>query len=189
MLAAKQILGSRPKAQLLWASTRELLNIFHAEECGCDIITVPNEFLAKIDFVDKDLGRIFARNGAGCSIAMRRRRLIRSRPPASRRSERDRRLWNDRSQPRFSAGSRETSRRYFGKAGRRPLTASCNVSLSEVVLIEFSKAVQGQSQTILQSSGRFAAFPESQGCPISQKLRPRAVREEGTPSNASAAPL
>jgi transaldolase len=55
MLAAKQILGSRPKAQLLWASTRELLNIFHAEESSCDIVTVPNEFLGKLDLVDKDL--------------------------------------------------------------------------------------------------------------------------------------
>jgi len=55
MLACKQILASRPQAQLLWASTRELLNIFHAEESGCDIITVPNEFLAKLDLIDKDL--------------------------------------------------------------------------------------------------------------------------------------
>src|SRR5262249_61257909 len=55
MLACKQILGSRPKAGLLWASTRELLNIFHAEESGCDIVTVPNEFLAKLDLVGKDL--------------------------------------------------------------------------------------------------------------------------------------
>src|SRR6266567_327957 len=55
MLACKQILGSRPKAQLLWASTRELLNIFHAEEAGCDIVTVPNEFLAKLNLIDKDL--------------------------------------------------------------------------------------------------------------------------------------
>ena len=55
MLAAKQILGARPKAQLLWASTRELLNIFQAEETGCDIITVPNEFLGKLDLVGKDL--------------------------------------------------------------------------------------------------------------------------------------
>jgi len=53
--ACKQILGSRPKAQLLWASTRELLNIFHAEESGCDIVTVPNEFLSKLDLVGKDL--------------------------------------------------------------------------------------------------------------------------------------
>ena len=55
MLACKQILGSRPKAQLLWASTRELLNIFHAEESGCEIGTVPNEFLSKLDLVGKDL--------------------------------------------------------------------------------------------------------------------------------------
>jgi transaldolase len=55
MLACKQILSSRPKAELLWASTRELLNIFHAEESSCDIITVPNEFLSKLDLVDKDL--------------------------------------------------------------------------------------------------------------------------------------
>src|SRR5499426_3623558 len=52
MLACKQILKSRPKAELLWASTRELLNIFHAEESGCDIITVPNEFLSKLDLVE-----------------------------------------------------------------------------------------------------------------------------------------
>jgi len=40
---------------LLWASTRELLNIFHAEQSGCDIVTVPNEFLSKLDLVGKDL--------------------------------------------------------------------------------------------------------------------------------------
>jgi transaldolase len=55
MLACKQILSSRPKAELLWASTRELLNIFHAEEGHCDIITVPNEFLSKLDLIGKDL--------------------------------------------------------------------------------------------------------------------------------------
>jgi len=55
MLACKQILGSRPNAELLWASTRELLNIFHAEESGCSIITVPNEFLGKLDLIGRDL--------------------------------------------------------------------------------------------------------------------------------------
>jgi transaldolase len=55
MRACKEILASRPKAELLWASTRELLNIFHAEEAGCDIVTVPNEFLAKLNLIDKDL--------------------------------------------------------------------------------------------------------------------------------------
>ena len=55
MRACKQITASRPKAELLWASTRELLNIFHAEESGSDIVTVPNEFLSKLDLVEKDL--------------------------------------------------------------------------------------------------------------------------------------
>jgi transaldolase len=57
MAACKQLLGPRPKAELLWASTRELLNIFHAEESGCDIVTVPNEFLSKLDLVGKDLAQ------------------------------------------------------------------------------------------------------------------------------------
>ena len=55
MAAAKQALAERPKAQLLWASTRELLNIFHAEQSGCDIVTVPNDLLSKLDLVGKDL--------------------------------------------------------------------------------------------------------------------------------------
>ena len=55
MRACKQITAARPKAELLWASTRELLNIFHAEQSGCDIVTVPNEFLSKLDLVGKDL--------------------------------------------------------------------------------------------------------------------------------------
>jgi transaldolase len=55
MIAAKQILAAHPKAQLLWASSRELLNIFHAEESGCDIVTVPNELLSKLNLVGKDL--------------------------------------------------------------------------------------------------------------------------------------
>jgi transaldolase len=55
MRACKQITAARPKAELLWASTRELLNIFHAEQSGCDIVTVPNDLLSKLDLVGKDL--------------------------------------------------------------------------------------------------------------------------------------
>jgi len=57
MRACGEILRDRPKAELLWASTREFLNIFHAEEAGCHIITVPREFLSKskLDLVGKDL--------------------------------------------------------------------------------------------------------------------------------------
>lgn len=41
------ILRARPNVQLLWASVREVLNIVHAEECGCHIVTVPHDILAK----------------------------------------------------------------------------------------------------------------------------------------------
>jgi transaldolase len=55
MRACKKILASRPKAELLWASPRELLNIFQADEVGCDIITCTNDVIAKLDLVGKDL--------------------------------------------------------------------------------------------------------------------------------------
>ena len=41
--------------ELLWASPRELLNIFQADEIGCDIITVPPDLLKKLELVGKDL--------------------------------------------------------------------------------------------------------------------------------------
>lgn len=55
MAAAKRLLRRRPRAQLLWASPRELLNVFQADEAGCDIITVPPEILRKIQIVGKNL--------------------------------------------------------------------------------------------------------------------------------------
>jgi transaldolase len=55
MREAKAICGARPKAELLWASPRELLNIFQAEECGCDIITCTGEILKKLAMVGKPL--------------------------------------------------------------------------------------------------------------------------------------
>jgi transaldolase len=45
--AAGALLQGQPKAELLWASTREVLNIFQAQDCGCAIITVPHDILAK----------------------------------------------------------------------------------------------------------------------------------------------
>ncbi len=41
------IRAKQPKAELLWASVREVLNIFHAERCGCQIVTVPHDILNK----------------------------------------------------------------------------------------------------------------------------------------------
>jgi len=47
MRACHALLEDLPKAELLWASVREVLNIFQAEECGCQIITVPHDIIAK----------------------------------------------------------------------------------------------------------------------------------------------
>jgi transaldolase len=45
--ACVPLLAGQPKAELLWASTREVLNIFQAQEAGCKIITVPHDIIAK----------------------------------------------------------------------------------------------------------------------------------------------
>jgi transaldolase len=55
MKSAAAMVSSLPGAQLLWASPRELLNIFQADQAGCDIITVPPDLLKKLDVVGKDL--------------------------------------------------------------------------------------------------------------------------------------
>ena len=55
MAAAKALCLARPGTELIWASPRELLNVFHAEAAGCDIITATNDILAKLANVGKDL--------------------------------------------------------------------------------------------------------------------------------------
>jgi transaldolase len=55
MRACKAALAGLPKAELLWASPRELLNVFHAQESGADIITMTPDMLAKLKSVGKDL--------------------------------------------------------------------------------------------------------------------------------------
>lgn len=55
MTEAAGVLGEmQPKAELLWASPRELLNIFHADSSGCGIITVTNDVLKKLTLVGKN---------------------------------------------------------------------------------------------------------------------------------------
>lgn len=58
MREAAEIVRARPKARLLWASPRELLNIFQAEECGCHIITVTGDILKKLNMVGKSLDEL-----------------------------------------------------------------------------------------------------------------------------------
>jgi transaldolase len=55
MAAAVELVHLKPKAELIWASPRELLNIFQADAIGCHIITVTNDILKKLPLVGKDL--------------------------------------------------------------------------------------------------------------------------------------
>lgn len=58
MREAAAICAEKPKSMLLWASPRELLNIFQAEECGCQIITCTSEILKKLAMVGKPLDEL-----------------------------------------------------------------------------------------------------------------------------------
>jgi transaldolase len=55
MAEAVRVLKAKPKAELIWASPRELLNIFQADAVGCHIITATNDILKKLSLVGKDL--------------------------------------------------------------------------------------------------------------------------------------
>lgn len=55
MAAAVKLLSIYPNQELIWASPRELLNIFQADAVGCHIITVTNDVLKKLSLVGKDL--------------------------------------------------------------------------------------------------------------------------------------
>ncbi len=55
---AHDILRTKKNTELLWASTRELLNVVQAENCGCDIITVTNDILKKLPMLGKDLDEL-----------------------------------------------------------------------------------------------------------------------------------
>ena len=68
---AKKILAGLPQAELLWASVREVLNIFQADDCGCEIVTVPHDILNK---AMKLVGNRLAGNVARHRENVRRRR-------------------------------------------------------------------------------------------------------------------
>ena len=50
-----QMVTQNRKSELIWASPRELLNVFQADEIGCHIITATNDILKKLDLVGYDL--------------------------------------------------------------------------------------------------------------------------------------
>lgn len=62
MKQAAQALREESQAELLWASTREVLNIYQAEECGCHIITLNKELIKKLTLKGKDLTELSCEN-------------------------------------------------------------------------------------------------------------------------------
>jgi transaldolase len=78
MQRCRDALQGRRKAELLWASPRELLNIFQADEVGCHIITATNDLLAKLPLVGKNLDqysietvKMFYRDAQGAGYTIR----------------------------------------------------------------------------------------------------------------------
>lgn len=55
MASAMEILRPHPQMELIWASPRELLNVFQADDIGCHIITATPDILKKLSLVGKDL--------------------------------------------------------------------------------------------------------------------------------------
>jgi transaldolase len=81
MAKAVHIMKAKPRAELIWASPRELLNVFQADAVGCHIITATNDILKKLSLVGKDLDKysletveMFYKDAkaAGYSIAARK---------------------------------------------------------------------------------------------------------------------
>lgn len=87
MAEAVRVLAERPRAELLWASPRELLNVFQADTVGCQIITVTHDVLAKLGLVGKDLDlysletvETFYRDAQAVGYSIRTDRWTSSRP-------------------------------------------------------------------------------------------------------------
>ncbi len=77
MAAAAELIRPHGQIELIWASTREVLNIFQADAAGCQIITVPHEILKKLPLVGKDLVeysletvRMFHRDAQRCGLKL-----------------------------------------------------------------------------------------------------------------------
>ena len=78
MKESLEILSELPQAELLWASVREVLNVFQAAACGCDIVTVPHDILRKLvalrgkdlDELSLDTVRMFHRDAVAAGLKL-----------------------------------------------------------------------------------------------------------------------
>lgn len=73
-----RIAEAQPKAEVLWASVREVVNIFQAEQCGCHIVTVPHDILAKaqrtwgtdLEQLSRETVKMFANDAAAAGYTL-----------------------------------------------------------------------------------------------------------------------
>jgi len=77
MAASVHLLATHPKAELIWASPREVLNIFQADSIGCHIVTATPDLLGKLPLIDRDLGeysldtvKMFYRDAAAAGYSL-----------------------------------------------------------------------------------------------------------------------
>ena len=78
MSQSKTVLKDLPAAELLWASVREVLNIFQANDCGCRIVTVPHDILGKaikmtgmdLDELSLDTVKMFAADAKAAGFSL-----------------------------------------------------------------------------------------------------------------------
>lgn len=73
-----ELISASPLAELLWASVREVLNVFQAADCGCHIVTVPHDILAKatklggmdLEALSLDTVRMFYQDAAAAGFKL-----------------------------------------------------------------------------------------------------------------------
>jgi transaldolase len=78
MRESRAIVAHLPKTELLWASCREVINILQAEQCGCHIVTVTHDILAKartmlgqdLAAISLDTVKMFARDAASAGYRL-----------------------------------------------------------------------------------------------------------------------
>jgi len=77
MARSLEIIAAAPRAELIWASPREILNLVQADQVGCHIITITHELLRKLDCLGKQLEqysletvRMFHRDAAAAGFTL-----------------------------------------------------------------------------------------------------------------------
>jgi transaldolase len=89
--AARGLLGAQPNAEILWASVREVFNIFQADEAGAQIVTVPHDILRKaIEMCGRDLEdlsldtvKMFDRDAKAAGYTLATEPAVQARPVAA----------------------------------------------------------------------------------------------------------